>query len=141
MRYIIHFLLLLLLFAGCNKDNNRKQDPKPNWVLSSKVNKEFSMTYIVRVSVNGGVQPFSETDELAAFIGTECRGTATIVTNDSKKCFYLLIYSSQNDTEKLSFKYFSAIRSRIFEVVSNDSYFPNQTVGSLDVPFLIEFLE
>jgi ribosomal protein L33 len=97
------------------------------------------MTYIAQVIINTTIQPIVEGDELAAFIGNQCRGVATIVSNDNKTYFYLLIYGNQNDTEKLSFKYYCMQKSRIFETIPIDTYFPNQTVGSLDTPFLFEF--
>lgn len=139
MRYLGILLVLLALLSGCSKNKDGKTDTKPNWIVANDVKKEFSVTYVVRVSVNNEIQPLLEADELAAFIGTQCRGTAAIVTNDSKNCFYLLIYGNQNDTEKLFFKYYSSKKARIFESIPIDTYFPNQIVGSLDVPYLFEF--
>jgi hypothetical protein len=138
MRYLVIPVIMLTLLSGCKK-NDEKFDNKPNWVLDNTVNKEYSMTYIVKVSVTSEVQPLVAADELAAFIGTQCRGTATIVSNDNKNCFYLLVYGSQNDTEKLSFRYFSSQKKKIFESLPVDSYFPNQMIGSLDTPVLFEF--
>jgi hypothetical protein len=112
---------------------------KPNWAIVNNINKEFSITYIAQVSVNNEIQPLTEGDELAAFIGNQCRGIATIVSNDNKNYFYILIYGNQNDTEKLLFKYYSKQRTWIFENKPIDIYYPNQSVGSLDTPFIFEF--
>jgi hypothetical protein len=131
--------MFVALSSGCRKNTDVSPDAKPDWVIAADVNKEFSLTYIVKVSVTNQIQPLLEKDELAAFIGTQCRGTATIVTNDNKNCFYLLIYGNQNDTLKLSFKYYCSQKGRIFESVPIDSYFPNQIVGSVDAPILFEF--
>jgi hypothetical protein len=139
MRYLIIPLILLTLMCGCKKKDTEVFDSKPNWVMATDVNKEYSMTYIVKVSVNSVVQPLVVDDELAAFIGTQCRGTSTIVANDSKNCFYLLVYGNQNDSEKLTFKYFSSQQRKIYESVPVDSYYPNQIIGSLDAPTLLEF--
>jgi len=139
MRYLALTIMLLALLSGCHKNDDEDFDTKPNWVVATDVNKEFSMTYIVRVSVNSEVQPLVPSDELAAFIGTQCRGTATIVSNDSKNCFYLLFYGNQNDTEKLTFRYFSSEKKKIYESAPLDNYFPNQMAGSLDAPIIFEF--
>jgi hypothetical protein len=139
MRYLAIPIIMLALLTSCHKKDNEVFDTKPNWALPGDVIKEYSMTYIVRVSVNSEVQPLVAADELAAFIGTKCRGTATIVANDSKNCFYLLVYGNQNDNEKLSFRYFSSQQRKIFESVSVDTYYPNQIIGSLDAPILFEF--
>lgn len=139
MRYLAFTIIMLVFLSGCRKNDDDVSDAKPNWVVATDVTKDYSMTYIVRVSVNSEVQPLVESDELSAFIGTQCRGTATIVTNDSKNCFYLLVYGSQNDTEKLSFRYFSSQKRKIFESVPVETYFPNQMIGSVDAPILFEF--
>jgi hypothetical protein len=131
--------VLLALFAGCKKDTDEIFDAKPGWTIANEVSREYSMTYIVRVSVGSEVQPLIASDELAAFIGTQCRGTATIVANDSKNCFYLLVYGSQNDTELLTFRYFSSQNKKIYESIPVAAYFPNQMIGSLDDPILFEF--
>ena len=139
MRYLAIPIMMLALLSGCHKNDDENLDTKPDWALASDVNKEYSMTYIVRVSVKSEVQPLVEADELAAFIGSQCRGTATIVTNDSKNCFYLLVYGNQNDTEKLSFRFFSSQKRKIFESIPVDTYFPNLMIGSLDTPIIFEF--
>ncbi len=139
MRHLAIPFLLLALFAGCKKNAGENPMIKPNWVVVSNIDKEFSMTYVAQVTVKAEIQPLVEGDELAAFIGDQCRGIATIVSHDNKNCFYLLIYGNQNDTEKLSFKFYSNQKKWIFETIPIDTYFPNQTVGSLDTPYLFEF--
>jgi len=139
MRYLACTFILFVFLSGCRKNDDEVFDTKPNWAVSTDVTRDYSMTYIVRVSVNSEVQPLDVNDEMSAFIGTQCRGTATIVTNDNKNCFYLLVYGSQNDTELLTFKYFSSQKKKIYESVPVDTYFPNQMIGSVDAPILIEF--
>jgi hypothetical protein len=112
---------------------------KPNWLIENNLIKEFSMTYIVQMSVDSEIQPIIEGDELAAFIGNQCRGIATIVSNSNNNSFYLLIFGNQNDTGNLILKYFNKQKTWIFEAKPINNYFSNQLVGSPDEPFRLEF--
>lgn len=42
--------------------------------------------------------------ELAAFVGNDCRGVGTVVTQDDKTAYQLMIYSNQASGENITFK-------------------------------------
>jgi hypothetical protein len=112
-------------------------DAKPNWAAVT-TDFQYTMTYIAHVSINSGVQTIQDGDEVAAFVGTECRGAATIVTAGTTKSFYLLIKGNQTSTETLTFKYYQKSSSHIFDLNLTKDFVANQAFGSLDVPFVFE---
>jgi hypothetical protein len=117
--------------------SNISPDAKPNWTTTST---EFlySMTMVAQINIDGLSQGIDTEDELAAFIGNECRGTATIETYGSKKCFMLLIKGNVSETNQISFKYYSKVNARIYTASQTRSFVVNQVVGTPDAPEVID---
>lgn len=114
--------------AGLNTDQ------KPNWTTTN--NYSLSMTYIANISKGGIIQPLATGDELAAFVGTECRGKGTIVNIGGNSIFYLIIGGNQTSNEILTFKYYQISTNKIYNLtLTNKLFIGNENFGTPDNPY------
>lgn len=73
-----------------------------------------SMTAIIRTS--DYIRPdITADDQLAAFIGTECRGVAEQIEGADGETLYLLqVKADQSEVREVEFRYYSARKQEIF---------------------------
>jgi hypothetical protein len=106
-------------------------DQKPNW--TSTYSNGSTMTYVANISKGGVIQPLVAGDELAAFVGTECRGKGTIVTVNGSPIFFLSIGGVSGET--ITFKYYQINSNTIFSIPLTKTYKPDENNGTIDVPY------
>lgn len=114
--------------AGLNTDQ------KPNWTSTN--NYSLTMTYIANISKSNVIQPLVAGDELAAFVGTECRGKGTIVNIGGNPVFFLIIGGNQTSNEILTFKYYQVSTNQIYNLtLTNKQFIGNENFGTPDSPY------
>jgi hypothetical protein len=114
--------------AGVNTDQ------KPNWTNNN--NYSLTMTYIANISKSGTIQPLVTGDELAAFVGTECRGNGTIVNIGGNPVFFLIIGGNQISNEILTFKYYQKSTNKVYNLtLTNKQFIGNENFGTPDSPY------
>jgi len=113
---------------------------KPNWTAVT-TEFQYTMTFVANVSLQNVVQPVEDGDELAAFVGSECRGKGVIITNTgatvTSKSFYLMVKGNPG-TDKVTFKYFQNSTSHIYDLSLSIDFVANQSLGSPDQPYTFE---
>ena len=101
------------------------------------------MTFVTSIQNNKGTIAITADDEFAAFIGTECRAVAKVITyhfaTGDENRFLLLVKGNQLSTEKLTFKCYSKTNQQIYESTSPVLFIANQSLGSPDEPYTFVF--
>ena len=93
-----------------------------------------SMTAIIRTS--DYIRPdITADDQLAAFIGTECRGVAEQIEGADGETLYLLqVKADQSEVREVEFRYYSARKQEIFIASERVPFEADITMGSVDTP-------
>lgn len=109
---------------------------KPSWSVNPD-NFQHSMTIVGEISINSAVST-DVNDQVAAFVGTECRGVANLAFFESngKYLIYLIVYGN-TESEKLEFKLYDASADVVYTPVTNLTFSGNTNLGSPDSPFAI----
>lgn len=80
-------------------------------------------------------------DILAAFAGTECRGVATVNTNnDGRKVYVIEIRGTDEAREELSLKYYSSVKNTVYKTTARIPFKQGSVYGTEVVPVSPEFL-
>ena len=146
LRYLLIILLSACLLPGCgdgeiiDEEGNGKEeeeevvkDDKPAWNAPKVETFEYSMTYVTQISFEGKLTTNTAT-EIAAFLGEECRGKATIKYEASLKLYlcYLTIVSNTVSGEKITLSVFDPDKSILYKNATTIDFSNNQTLGSMD---------
>jgi hypothetical protein len=83
-----------------------------------------------------------ENYEVAAFVGDECRGIGTVITQGGNTVCQLLVYSNDADGEKLSFKAYDKTTLEEKELYGNMVQFSADGItGMPSTPYLLDFVQ
>lgn len=83
-----------------------------------------------------------ENYEVAAFVGDECRGIGTVITQGGNTVCQLLVYSNDADGEKLSFKAYDKTTMEEKELYGNMVQFSADGItGMPSTPYLLDFVQ
>lgn len=80
-------------------------------------------------------------DRIAAFIGDECRGTVNPIVYDGQYMFLLHIRGNSAESERLSLRYYSARKRRVYTCSDLTDFYPNGTYGTINEPMVPPFDE
>ena len=155
VRNVIHYMIILAastLLWGCSDEPGPKVVPEPEWELDLVQDEpapawkapesgiyQFSMTAVIRLS--GFLEKYADpNDEVSAFVGDECRGTATVQEN-GKKLFFLYIRGNQGEAQKVTLKYYSAKNKTIYTCRDFLVFEQNGTYGKVSDPAVPPFEE
>lgn len=120
------------------KLNLASDEAAPQWAEPGSGMLQFSMTAIVRLS------DFLETyaddaDQVAAFIGDECRGVGNVEVNGGQKLFFLYIKGNNAETEKVSLRYYSARNKKMYICENLFDFEQNSYYGTVETPEVAPF--
>lgn len=129
---------LLTGVIGCGKKHHAlPKFPAPTWTVDETGKYPATMTAVVLVPLT--LQPYvMKTDQLAAFVGEECRGTATLIRSGSVSAFFILIHGTPSEEVKLSFKYYSGWKSTLYTTGSFLKFTVDGSYGSADGPQVLD---
>ena len=85
------------------------------------------------------LQPYiQQADKIGAFIGEECRGLGTLVKIDSASAvFFVLIQGAVTERSKISFKYYSSLKSNMYATTPFLEFIVDGNYGTADVPKIL----
>ena len=116
---------------SCGKEDVTPS-PSPEWMVEIPAQYEGSMSAIVTLPAgligNGDVS-----DKMAAFINAECRGEGQVVDAGSN-IYFMIIKANENETEKISFRYYSAKNQRLYTTQPIVSFSTSENYGTADEP-------
>ncbi|HYH56606.1 MAG TPA: hypothetical protein VD772_08350 [Anseongella sp.] len=140
MKTCIAFLLIALLLpgtAGCKKDKKVYPTyPPPGWEKQPDGKYPYSMTAVLRLPNDLGAG-YKENDELAAFIGEECRSVAVPVDVEGARLFYFLIQGAAVENERIVFKYYSSGSSYMYASDPIIEFKADGNYGTADQPWTL----
>ena len=134
MKKISAFLLVILLvaFASCKKEEYNTYDA-PQWQADFG---DYSETMTAVVDLPNSIKPYMQTtDEMAVFIGDQCRGTAELVEGK----FFINIKGAPDEVSPITFYYYSAGNKYKYKYESDITFQPNRVIGTYDDPFVPVF--
>ena len=126
---------VLVAAGGCKKDKEEvfPQFPPPTWENQVTGQYTYSMTAVVTLP-RELQSTWQAADELAAFIGEECRAVAEPVEAGGVRVFYLLIQGDATETEKITFRYYNTTNSYIYVSDNSLQFNPEGIYGTVDQP-------
>lgn len=124
----------MLLCAACTLASCRKDDeaftqyPAPSWAIESK-NYNGNMTAVVTIPENlkHYIQSY---DQLAAFVGNECRGVGVFLDG----VFFVTIKGSASEQSMVTFRYYSSRNKYMYSTDAFLSFEIDAVFGSIDEP-------
>ena len=153
IRITITLCILLLIAAGCKKNNTSDEpttpsivgnEAKPEWIMPDNSNPTQSMTMLVKVDLSNYAEELaqvdykvSENDLLAAFMGEQCVGTAVLVDG----LFQLYIINPNADSNpnsddtQIKLMYYSSELKNIFISLETLAFINDQHLGTFSEPF------
>lgn len=126
--------ITVLSLAGCKKHHDTlPKTPPPVWTIDTSGKYSASMTAVVQVSEN--LRPYiQQSDQIAAFIDGECRGTGTLIESAGVSAFFILIHGTASEQKKISFQYYASWKSHLYSTPAFLAFTVDGTYGSVDVP-------
>ncbi|HEY6083273.1 MAG TPA: hypothetical protein VIU45_07430 [Chitinophagaceae bacterium] len=138
-KYFAATLLLLSLAGinGCKKHHVLPTVPRPGWTVDTTGKYPVTMTAVVQVPSPLLTYVVND-DELGAFVGNECRGTARLIKLNTSQVFFILIHGTASEQGKISFKYYSAWSSHLYETGASLNFIVDGNYGTVDSPEILE---
>lgn len=144
MKRFISIMILLLVLIGtdsCSKqDNNQSLSnvSAPNWEIDTTGKYPLSMTAVVKLPVSIAAD-VSESDQIGAFCGDECRGVGTFIETSTTSVFFIMIHGTAADqSKKISFKYYSSQNSYLYSTDAFLNFTVDGNYGTVDEPEVLD---
>lgn len=136
---IITIILFLILISSCKKHHSLPKVPSPTWTVDNTGKYPASMTAVVQIpeALRKHIQG---NDKIAAFIGEECRGTGTLINTGSVSAFFILIHGTASEQSKISFKYYAAGKSNMYETAATLNFTVDGNYGTADGPEILDLI-
>lgn len=136
-------IVFLLAAAGCKKEGNTGSEetasatfPPPGWKADESGRYPATMTAVVALPP-ALAQGISTGDQLAAFIGDECRGVGSLVKVESKDLFFLLIRGLADEQSLVTFKYYHAAKKHLYRSGADLRFLVDAVWGTAANPKLL----
>ena len=134
----VKILLLCLLglvgFTACGDDDETfPTSPSPEWKVDLTEQYPLSMSAVVQLPENLAAHA-APGDQLAAFVGDECRGVGQLVEVNQKNVYFVLIKGNGSEQDKIKFQYFSARNSYLYTTQKFLKFEVDTRFGSADAP-------
>jgi hypothetical protein len=142
LNYLLLIAFCLVLVTACSNDDDPIPDytqPKPAWKLDQSVNYDATMTSVV-VLPNSLQEHAQDNDLLAVFVGEECRGIASVITQDNEYYYFLTIKGYYDEQGKIAFKYYSMSQSYLYTTNATLEFEPDRILGVIDNPVVLDNL-
>ena len=109
-------------------------DAAPSWSDPDKNVYPSSMTAVL--CLTDALNYFAaDGDQMAAFIGDECRGVAQVINSNGRKLFFIQVKASSSESGNVEFRYYSSRWGRIYKSPASDvKYVINKIYGTADNP-------
>ena len=136
---ILCFSAILLLNSCKDKDDLGfdsdlvEATRTPEWVAPNEVEYEYNMTYTSQVAFDGVISNNINT-KIGAFIGDECRGTATLAHEAELDVyvFNLTIYSNEPAGEEVVIKVYNQEKGWLYKRPAVFEFGSDEAEGDID---------
>ncbi|WP_455584083.1 hypothetical protein [Bacteroides sp.] len=113
-------------------------DEQPMWEKTDAGDFQFSMAAVIGLS--DFLEKYAaEGDQLAAFIGDECRGIGTPEIVKNKKTYFIYIRGNNSEAHQVTLKYYSAENNTIYQCKDLFRFTQNGVYGTAAHPEIPSF--
>lgn len=134
-QWIIPLLVAVLLAAGCDREEVYPTYDQPGWVETFDGDYNASMTAVLRLPDN--LAPYvAAGDELAAFIGDECRGVGQQVDG----LWYVMLKGTPDEQGMVSIRYYSAANRYLYRTAEGFEFESDGVYGTADNPVTLSLV-
>lgn len=127
--------LSMFCMESCKDEETFTTFPQPGWSAEFNKNYNASMTAVVSLPDNL-VAYTNEKDEIAAFVGNECRGVGTAIDG----LYYVLIKGTPDEQVKVTFLYYSAANQYMYKTAIDFDFEADGTYGTVDEPKILPLI-
>jgi hypothetical protein len=141
---LVFYIFLTVIGLGCSKKSVDAPEevatkfPAPAWKADETGKYASTMTAVVTLPATLAVDGDVENDKLAAFVNNECRGVGVIVKVNNQNLFFVLIQGLPDESNKITFKYFSNKTSYMYESGSALNFLVDAVYGTAQNPKTLE---
>lgn len=129
--------IIIICLTGCKREEVLPIYPAPNWKITPS--NEYSVNMTAAVTLPNNLKPYMNSgDELAAFIGNDCRGVGAIIQDS---IFLISIQGTTNEQSKVRFKYYSTKNKYLYETDGYLTFESNTSYGTIDKPMVLNNLQ
>ena len=119
----------MCLLSDCQKEVVYPTFNAPQWEVVD--NPEYAVTMTVIAEIPDHIAKVAqEGDELAAFVGDECRGMAKKVNQQ----YFIMIHGVENETPNFHFRYYSAATRNMYRTGDTYQFKADEMLGTVDNP-------
>lgn len=139
MKRFISIMILLLMLIGadsCSKQDNGQSLSNvsaPNWEIDTTGKYPLSMTAVVKLPVSIAAD-ISESDQIGAFCGDECRGLGSLIKTGTASVFFIMIHGTGMEQTLISFKYYNFRDSHLYGTGAFLNFTVDGNYGTVDDP-------
>ena len=129
IKYFAALLLLPVCLGSCQKEEEvYPVYPAPAWQVD---NAKYSVNMTAVVVLPDNLLPyFQENDQVAAFVGDECRGIGELIDN----AFFVTIKGTPEEDSKVFFQYYSTRNQYMYKTDATLSFEQDVIYGTADAP-------
>ena len=134
MIMMLPLLAALAMIAGCQEEEVIPTHSKPGWTAIDDPDHDVTMTVIMTLPDHLAGNT-SDGDEMAAFIGDQCRGTANRVGG----LYYIMVSGMESEAGDVYFRYYCANTGYMYRSATSLPFNANATEGTADEPLSLTF--
>jgi len=133
---IVAFLLLYVTIASCKKEAAIRKEA-PNWSVTAAGDYPYTMTAVVTLPHMYGATP-AEGDQMAAFMGEECRGIGALNIVGGLPLYFILIHGTAAENTAVYFLYYNATQGAIYKSKEGSAFAVDSSFGTVDSPEMLK---
>lgn len=133
LKFIYVILLGIVCFLGsCQKETVYPTFPAPQWTAVD--NPDFTVTMTIIAVIPSHLEAIAQSgDQLAAFVGDECRGVANKVGN----MYYIMISGTENEASQVYFRYYGASTGYMYRTNTSVPFKADGMLGTAENPEML----
>jgi large repetitive protein len=130
------FKILIVSIYLCSLVNSVLAQIPASWTVNPSAY-NYSMTVTSKANV-ACVELSNNSNAIAAFVGTQCRGVVTTNTTvGTAKLALLIVYSNVIAGEKVNYKIYNSTTNQVYNVLDSIVFANNTQVGGLTLPIVM----
>lgn len=133
--------VILLLLSGafmtsCKKHHTAPEVPPPSWSVDTSGKYPATMTAVVAPPQD--MDPYVTTsDEIGAFVGTDCRGIGRVITLNHENMFFIMIHGTASEQSMISFQYYRSWDKHLYKTGPVLNFAADGNFGTADAPEIL----
>ncbi|QEC73786.1 hypothetical protein FSB73_21065 [Arachidicoccus ginsenosidivorans] len=135
----VAFLLICGTIASCKKEPAVRKEA-PNWSITSAGDYPYTMTAVVTLPEMYGAAP-TDGDQMAAFMGEDCRGIGTLNVVGGLPLYFIMIHGTAAENTSVYFLYYNATKGAIYKSKEGSKFAVDSSFGTVDSPEMLRLFK